>query len=128
MWSVHQLYNTLVEIDSTMQLAPSLAKSWTISPDNLIFTFYLRDDVFFADDACFANNKGRKLTAHDVEYSFKRIVDKNTASPGAWIFNNRVDSVDGFKTINDTTFQLKTDQAFSIYTWYFKYAVLLCCA
>lgn len=76
MWAVHQLYNTLIEIDSSMQMKPSLAKSLTISEDNLVFTFILRDDVFFMDDACFNNGKGRKLTAHDVEYSFKRIVDK----------------------------------------------------
>ncbi len=112
MWAVHQLYNTLIEIDSTMQMAPSLAKRWDISKDNLVFTFYLRNDVFFADDECFANNKGRKLTAQDVEYSFKRIVDKNTASPGAWIFNNRVDSVNGFTAINDSVFQLKLIRPF----------------
>ncbi|MFZ1369877.1 MAG: ABC transporter substrate-binding protein, partial [Ferruginibacter sp.] len=95
MWATHQLYNTLVEIDSNLQMQPSLAKHWVISDDNLAFTFTLRNDVFFIDDACFVNSKGRRLTAHDVEYSFKRIVDKNTASPGAWIFNNRVDPVNG---------------------------------
>ena len=107
MWSTHQLYNTLIEIDSNMQMQPSLATHWNISEDNLVFTFTLRNDVFFTDDACFVNGKGRKLTAHDVEYSFKRIIGKNTASPGAWIFNNRVDSVNGFTAINDSTFQLK---------------------
>jgi oligopeptide transport system substrate-binding protein len=112
MWAVHQLYNTLIEIDSNMQMAPSLAKRWDISKDNLVFTFYLRSDVFFADDECFANNKGRKLTAQDVEYSFKRIVDKNTASPGAWIFNNRIDSINGFTAINDSVFQLKLIRPF----------------
>jgi oligopeptide transport system substrate-binding protein len=112
MWAVHQLYNTLIEIDSNMQMAASLAKRWTISPDNLIFTFYLRTDVAFVDDACFANGKGRQLTAYDVAYSFKRIVDKNTASPGAWIFNNRVDSVNGFKALNDSVFQLKLQRPF----------------
>jgi oligopeptide transport system substrate-binding protein len=112
MWAVHQLYNTLIEIDSTMQMAPSLAKRWTISPDNLLFTFYLRTDVAFVDDACFTNGKGRQLTAYDVEYSFKRIIDKNTASPGAWIFNNRVDSVNAFKALNDSVFQLKLQKPF----------------
>lgn len=112
MWAVHQLYNTLIEIDSNMQMKPSLAHRWTISDDNLEFTFYLRNDVFFTDDACFANGKGRKLTAQDVEYSFKRIVDKNTASPGAWIFNNRVDSVNGFTAINDSTFRLRLIRPF----------------
>ena len=112
MWATHQLYNTLIEIDSNMQMQPSLATHWNISDDNLTFTFFLRTDVFFTDDACFTNGKGRQLTAHDVEYSFKRIVAKNTASPGAWIFNNRVDSVKGFVAINDTTFQLKLIRPF----------------
>lgn len=112
MWACHQLYNTLIEIDSNMQMQPSLATHWNISDDNLTFTFYLRHDVLFTDDACFTNSKGRQLTAHDVEYSLKRIVDKSTASPGAWIFNNRVDSVDGFKAIDDTTFQLKLMRPF----------------
>jgi peptide/nickel transport system substrate-binding protein len=112
MWAVHQLYNTLLEIDSTMQTAPSIAKSWSISADNLTFTFNLRNDVFFTDDACFKNGKGRKLTAHDVAYSFSRITDKNTASPGAWIFNNRVDSVNGFTALNDSVFQLKLIRPF----------------
>ncbi len=107
MWATHQLYNTLVEMDSNLQMQPSLAKYWRISEDNLAFTFILRNDVFFIDDACFANGKGRKLTAYDVEYSFKRIIDKNTASPGAWIFNNRVDPIHGFRAIDDTSFQLK---------------------
>ena len=112
MWSVHQIYNTLVEIDSNMKVAPSLARRWTISNDNLSFTFYLRDSVFFTDDGCFPGGKGRKLTAHDVAYSFKRITDKSTASPGAWIFNNRVDSVNGFTALNDSVFQLKLIRPF----------------
>ena len=89
MWVVHQLYNTLIEIDSNMQMQPSLASHWKISDDNLTFTFFLRNDVYFTDDACFTNGKGWPLTAYDVEYSFKRIVDRSVASPGAWIFNNR---------------------------------------
>src|ERR1700749_3267177 len=36
MWAVHQLYNTLVEVDDNMKLVPSLAKSWEISSDNLV--------------------------------------------------------------------------------------------
>ena len=112
MWAVHQLYNTLIEVDDNMQLSPSLAKSWEISSDNLTFTFQLRTDVFFHDDDAFQNGKGRKLTAQDVVYSFERIVDKNTASPGAWIFNDRVDSVNGFTAINDSTFQLKLIRPF----------------
>ncbi|HLG41585.1 MAG TPA: ABC transporter substrate-binding protein, partial [Chitinophagaceae bacterium] len=99
--------NTLVEIDDSLRIVPSLAERWTVSDDRLTFTFYLRDDVSFHDDAAFAGNEGRKMTAKDVEYSLSRIIDKKIASPGSWIFNSKVDSVEPFKAIDDTTFQLK---------------------
>ena len=107
MWAVHQIYNTLVEVDKDLRIIPSLAKSWEISDDRLIYRFHLRNDVFFQDDAAFTGGKGRQLKAQDVVYSFSRIIDKQTASPGAWIFNRKIDSVNGFKAIDDSTFQLK---------------------
>jgi peptide/nickel transport system substrate-binding protein len=107
MWAVHQIYNTLVQTDDHLNIVPSLAKSWDISADNLTFIFHLRDDVYFQNNDAFPNGKGRKMTSQDVVYSFERIMDKNTASSGAWIFNGRVDTVQPFKAINDTTFQLK---------------------
>ena len=112
MWAIHQLYNTLVEVDADNHLKSSLAKSWEVAADNLTFIFHLRTDVYFHDDAVFADGKGRRLTAQDIEYSFKRIIDKNVASPGAWIFNNKIDSADGFKALNDSTFQLKLVRPF----------------
>ena len=113
MWPVHQLYNTLVEVDDHLQITPSLAKSWELSEDRLVYTFHLRDDVFFHNDACFPNGKGRKLRAADIAYSLSRIIDKHTASPGAWIFNRKVDSTQPFKAINDSTFQLKLVRPYS---------------
>jgi len=107
MWAVHQLYNTLVEIDKNLNIVPSLAKNWEISDDRRTYIFHLRTDVFFHDDEAFSNRKGRQLTARDVLYSFNRIVDKQTASPGAWIFNRKIDSANGFRAIDDSTFQLK---------------------
>ena len=106
MWVAHQLYNTLVEVDSQLHIVPSIATRWEVSTDRKTYTFFLRSDVFFHDDACFKNSKGKKLTAQDVVYSFNRIVDETTASPGSWIFNGKVDSVEGFKALDDTTFQL----------------------
>lgn len=112
MWAIHQLYNTLVEVDEHMHLKPLLAKSWDISGDNLTFTFHLRTDVYFNDDAAFINGKGRLLNAQDVVYSFGRIIDKDVASPGAWIFNSRIDTAIAFAAINDSTFQLKLARPF----------------
>ncbi len=107
MWAVHQLYSTLIEVDNSLQLKPSLATSWNFSEDRKTIDFNLRQDVYFHDDAAFTNGKGRKLTAYDVVYSLDRILNKETASPGSWIFNNRVDSVQPFTALNDSVFRLK---------------------
>ena len=111
MWPVHQLFNTLVENDGDTRTRGSLAKSWDISTDRLEYIFHLRTDVFFHDNPAFGGTfttgKGRKMIASDVEYSFKRILDPKIASPGFYIFNNVVDSIDGFKAIDDSTFRLK---------------------
>lgn len=112
MWVIHQLYNTLVEVDDHLQLKPSLAKSWELSKDQLEFTFHLRTDVYFHDNPLFKNGKGRLMNANDVVYSLQRIMDVTIASPGAWIFNNRIDPKGGFKAINDSTFQLKLIRPF----------------
>ena len=113
MWAVHQIYNTLVETNSSLNIVPSLAKNWDVSADRLLYTFHLRADVFFHDHEVFPGGIGRKMTAHDVEYSFRRIMDRSTASSGAWIFNNRVDTIEGFKAINDSTFQLRLIRPFT---------------
>lgn len=111
-WAVHQLYNTLVEVDEHLNITPSLAKSWEVSADDKTFTFHLRTDVFFHDDAAFQGGKGRNLVAADVAYSFNRIIDKTTASPGAWIFNDKVDSSQPFTTLNDSTFRVSLQKPF----------------
>ena len=107
MWPAHQLFNTLVEIDDSLHLVASLAKYWDISDDRKTYTFHLRNDVFFHNDAVFADGIGKKLTAKDVEYSFNRIIDKQVASPGSWLFNRKADSLQPFQVINDSTFQLR---------------------
>lgn len=113
MWPVHQLYNTLVETDKDLHIVPSLAKSWDLSADKRTWVFHLRSDVFFHDNAAFPGGKGRRMTAADVVYSFSRIIDKQTASSGAWIFNSRIDSAGPFLALDDSTFQLKLVSPFN---------------
>ncbi|PSR53319.1 ABC transporter substrate-binding protein [Adhaeribacter arboris] len=109
-WAVTQLYNGLVELDNQLQPAPAIAQSWEISPDGRRYLFHLRHDVFFHDNMVFANGKGRRVTANDFVYSFKRILDPPTASTGSWIFKGKVlENSEGevadtcFKALNDST-------------------------
>lgn len=106
-WAVRQLYNSLVQTDDQLNIVPALAYRWEVSADRLQYLFYLRNDVFFHDNEAFPEGKGRKMTAYDVEYSLRRIMNPNTASSGAWIFNNRVDSIEGLRALNDSVFQLR---------------------
>ncbi len=106
MWTMHMVYNTLVETDEHLQLVPSLAKSWEVTDDGLRYTFHLRSDVRFHDNPCFAHGDGRKMIAQDVVYSFNRLIDPAIASSGAWIFNDRVRAKEPFIAVDDSTLQI----------------------
>ena len=63
-------YNTLLRVDpndkSGTKPAPSLAESWTISPDGLTYTFKLHKGVKFHD--------GSEMTSKDVKASYDKII------------------------------------------------------
>lgn len=113
MWHVHNMYNRLIEFDDNNIAQPSLAKSWQISEDRKTYTFILRNDVFFHNNDAFKNSKGRKMIAADVVYSFNRIIDEQTASPGAWIFNGHIDTLHPFTALNDSVFVLQLQKPFN---------------
>ena len=58
-------------------LAGQLAESWE-NPDPLTYVFKIRDGVFWHDKAPV---NGRQLTAHDVEYSFDRLLGMDGHEP-----------------------------------------------
>ncbi len=111
-WACNQIFNSLVQVDDSLNIKPCIAKSWDISDDGKTYTFHLRNDVFFQNDSCFTRSEGRKLVAADVVYSLGRIISKTTASPGAWIFNNSIDTTEPFKVVDDSIFQLKLRRPF----------------
>ncbi len=111
-WAINQLYTTLVQMDDELNINPYLAERWDIVDSGLTYLFYLRDDVFFHDHEKFPEGKGRKVTAHDVAYSLNRLIDKEIASPGAWLFNDKVADSEPFKAVNNKVFQMKLKQAF----------------
>ena len=69
-----QIYEGLVKYNPfDLKVLPAIAESWKISDDMSVYTFYLRKDVFFHDNACFAEGKGRKVTADDVKFTFTQL-------------------------------------------------------
>jgi peptide/nickel transport system substrate-binding protein len=69
---LENVFDTLVEPDADLQMKPALAQSWQVSPDQLTWTFRLREGVTFHD--------GTPFTADDVVYSYRRIIDEKLAN------------------------------------------------
>ena len=68
--------------------------------------FKIKDNIYFHESTYFKNGESRVVNAHDFEYSFNRLINKNIASPGAWVLNN----VKSFKAINIQFFKLNFSQ------------------
>jgi oligopeptide transport system substrate-binding protein len=123
-WGVNQLFNGLIQLNENLEPQPCIAKSWQISDDGLTYTFNLRNDVFFHDNEVFKNGKGRKVIAGDFVFSFNRLLDREVASPGAWIFNtvsfeeipnsinNSINKIYSFNALNDSCFTINLKHPF----------------
>lgn len=104
-WATDHIFDGLVQLDDGLNIVPSIAKSWDISDDGLVYTFYLRDDVYFHKDASFSlPDSTRKVTAVDVKYSLSRLIDESVNSPGSWLFTDKVSGKEAFQAVDDTTF------------------------
>lgn len=112
MWACNQLFDGLVRLDNRLNIQPAIADSWDISSDGLVYTFYLKQDVYFHQDPCFAPLGSRKVTAHDFVYSMNRILDTAVASPGAWIFNDRVHPSQAFNATDSFTLVIRLQKPF----------------
>ena len=63
MYIMNQVYEPLVKVDNG-NVVPCLAKEWTVSDDNLTYSFVLEEGVKF--------HNGEELKASDVVYSYNR--------------------------------------------------------
>ena len=128
LWTTSHLFNGLVELDSTLTIAPCIASRWSVDETGTDWTFHLRTDVMFHADPCFGSAGTRRVTAHDVKYSIERIVDARTKSTGLWAFRTSIvgadefhqatrsgqrGSISGIMVINDSTIRIKLTKPFA---------------
>lgn len=117
-WPVNQLFNGLVQMDDSLNVKPCIAKSYSISADGLCYTFLLRNDVYFHDNVCFENGKGRQVVARDFVFSFNRLFDSKVSS--ATTLLDKIDRSEksnykGFIASNDSTFRIFLKEPFSAF-------------
>lgn len=71
------LFNGLYRFsEDGSNVEPAMADSYTVSDDGLVYTFTLKEGLKWSD--------GSDLTAEDFEYSWKRELNAELASPAAW--------------------------------------------
>ncbi len=105
------IFSSLIKFDEAQRPMPDAAKSWEISYDGLIWTFFLREDITFHD--------GYPLTAQDVEFTYNAMITPKNMSPRAM----RYDLIEKVETDGDYIFRLYLKQPFSAFISRLNHAI-----
>lgn len=117
-WVCNQLFNGLVQLDDSLNVLPCIAKSWDILENGTKYVFYLRNDVYFHDNPCFPQGKGRKVTAYDFEFSFNRLfITPNSTAASLLTYVDKTEKTNyrPFQAIDDSTFVIYLKQPYSVF-------------
>lgn len=108
-------------------LEPGIAESWDVSEDGLVYTFHIRENARW--------NDGVPCTAHDFEYTYKKMADPQTASTNAYLLSGIVKNFEqslynngeneennmspddiGVKALDDHTLEIELVKPYSYFT------------
>ncbi len=97
---VSLIYSGLMRKNSNGALIPDLAEKYEISTNGLIYTFTLKDNLYFQD--------GKSITADDIIFTINKVKDSITKSPSKvnW------DGV-GIEKINEKTIKFTLRQPYA---------------
>lgn len=106
-----EVFGGLYTISPDLAIVPDLADGFPeISEDGLVYTFTLRDDIFFH------SRERRRVTAEDVRWSIERAASAELASPQAHAYLGDIvgaresffglaEGVEGVRVIDDRTIE-----------------------
>ena len=113
-WSIIKtIFDGLMDyVPGTTELRPHLAESYEVSEDGRTYTFALRQGVKF--------HNGREMVADDVRYTFERVLNPETQSPGQGFYltiegaqefiDGTADSISGLEVVDDYTIRFTTSE------------------
>lgn len=86
-----QVFEGLVKFDqATLEVKPALAERWESNEDASVWTFTLRKGVYFQNDDCFPDGKGRQLIASDVEWCLRQLCTSSPNNHMFWLVDDRI--------------------------------------
>ncbi|MFP5511017.1 MAG: ABC transporter substrate-binding protein, partial [Alphaproteobacteria bacterium] len=89
------MLESLTTVNEAGEVIPSLAESWTISPDGLTYTFKLAQGVTFHD--------GTSFDADDVKFSFDRAMAEGSENPSKGVYA----PIESVTVIDPATIEIK---------------------
>ncbi|MDB6371197.1 ABC transporter substrate-binding protein [Photorhabdus bodei] len=126
---IHDFFSGLIRAGSDGKINPDLAVSWE-AKDNKVWLFHLRKGIKWSD--------GSPITAHDVVFSWRRLVDPKIASPyGSYLGNMHVVNAKdivagkkktdelGVKALDNLTLEVTLEQPVSYFLQMLAYPVMV---
>jgi ABC-type transport system substrate-binding protein len=109
------IFNNLVQANYLGNLSPELAESWEISPDHREYIFHIRKNVHF--------HNGRLLTAADVIFTLKKLIEKaqdkyaeiNYIEGFDDFLAKKTRQVTGIRKIDDFTIKIRLNENFKFF-------------
>lgn len=95
------IYNGLVKYDKNVQLTGDLAESWEVIEEGLAIIFHLRKNVLWHD--------GVPLTARDVEFTYRALIDPQVRTP----YSGDFQEIKSLEVIDDYTVKVIYKEPFS---------------
>ncbi len=104
---ISQLYTALLDFNKDLQIVPLAARSWESLEDGKRLRFVLRDDIFWSD--------GVPLTADDIEFTYKLMIDPKTPTAYAEDFL----AIKTFRKLDTYSFEVEYEKPFAraVMTW-----------
>lgn len=126
-WKVaSNIFEGLFTFDKNDEVIPKLVDEYSISANKLIYTFSIKNNIYFQDSPAFKFGKGKKLSSYDIKYTFERLATKENNFLNWHIIDNRIvgindfynglsDNIEGFKVIDSTKFSIQLTEPFGAF-------------
>lgn len=100
-----QIFDPILRLDASgSKVIPSVAESFSVSPDGKSYTLNIRKGIYFHPDECL-DGEGRELTAEDVKFTLDMSCSGLKMNEISFMLNDRVVGASEFNKATKTAFK-----------------------